>query len=987
MKRCREFMGTVCAAAVVAVSQASAQLPAATTATTNAPDYSQGFQTFLRLGLPDTSQATYIELDFSGPGMYGTRYFYALREAGMKGDAWLLSGDNAATNRFLTAAGAVLELAADQVTPRREGVPSAKWKPRDLQRDLAKATDYVKRKLAAKTAGKDEWRYDSFSRSDEGVGALFLLAVCAWQHGRQAEANALAGALFAFVGDSRKVILGAVNTMADAQLEATEQVFRTTRDWNAYAEAVAVLLRRYPAGWRNAPAARLLQERLQERAALAAVPPLTTAGLDDEYRSLAAALATWEPERSYSGMETLWFLTATNRLPPEKETRQNAVARIQTRGLRSIPLLLALAGDTTLCPLFRDEVGMPTYGNIRVEGSSQGEEEMARFVYSRMSRPQTRGEIALHLLGPLAPSEESERRGGSDERLPEEIAAAAGEAYAAIKDLPHENRILYFLKNGDETQKGAAAQMMMKGDIASHATAIEEYLLIMPDDARYRLWGRSDNGMVKKYVELRGTQATNFVDRYEAMLRKIELPAGMDSEEFADQFRKGIDDEVSALRALTRVPDLSGTIAAITNAAGDDQGWMYEAYQTLQRLPSDAASPALLQAAAGNTNAAARARLMQMLSMLGRQQNDDMEMEEDGPEVATPDESPTALTLIGTNAAVWKILLADKRPAEGSYGSFGVEIDMTVADMAALGMESLYGSLTKKARFWRSFGTLPPDVALSVFRRRAEARLAGTPENGLPQMPSVDDVTTERRVALAAALKQAAAADLPPLLDGLSPAETLWLAEVVDEDASLAAVLAAPSRRIVTVAIDPALEEPAAHLLKLQGTALGTNAVAAMRDYCRKQLAAGKALSVGLSSSGLAKGLSLKVDPVTGDDAHGALLASGFGAVNRKGGKPTGMVTGMLRGGSEGYGHGMWLVELAPGVVPEAAAVEKAAGEGEDDDEDEDDDEVEVEVLLDGMESHFEAQNNAFDEAVAAFCQGTGPLQGNATITFTGMLP
>jgi hypothetical protein len=117
--------------------------------------------------------------------------------------------------------------------------------------------------------------------------------------------------------------------------------------------------------------------------------------------------------------------------------------------------------------------------------------------------------------------------------------------------------------------------------------------------------------------------------------------------------------------------------------------------------------------------------------------------------------------------------------------------------------------------------------------------------------------------------------------------------------------------------------------------------------------------------------------------------------LNRKGAKPNGFVTGMLQGGEEGYGHGLWMVELPPAAVPAVAAAAGATtaagaktGEDEDDDEDDDDDEDEDDdEMAEMMMSGFEEQNQAFDEAARSFCSGDAPLAGYASITFTGLLP
>lgn len=243
MKRCNWTAALTSVVAILLGMYAIGQTPTTTPPATAAPaaqDYSQGFRAFLRLGLPDTAKATYVELTTDLSDMQEMNRF-TLYEVQLRGNAWLLAGETSTTNSLLTASGVVLQLVDAQTQRQRleaeshgpdgtesvaseaddSTVPTGTWKPCDLGRDLDKATAFVTKKLTAKAAGGREFSYDSFMRSDEGPGNLFLLAVLAWQHGRQQEANALAGALFELAGDSRKVIVGAMNVMADAQLAAT----------------------------------------------------------------------------------------------------------------------------------------------------------------------------------------------------------------------------------------------------------------------------------------------------------------------------------------------------------------------------------------------------------------------------------------------------------------------------------------------------------------------------------------------------------------------------------------------------------------------------------------------------------------------------------------------------------------------------------------------------------------------------------------------
>ncbi len=1019
--------GVVGAAGILFAAWAGAQTaPEAakppTAVATNVQDYSQGFRTFIRMGLPDTAKGTYVELVVYRGNIHDSSFMSGMHEVSLSGNAWLISENKEGKSLLVTTSGRTLELFDRKTVQKRaqaeaisnavarssakgqvagtthplsdESEPTGSWTPKDLSRDLAKATAFVEKKLQAKAAGGRAMRYDSFIRSDEAPGALFLLAALAWQNGKVQEANALAGALFTLAGDSRKVILGAVNVMADAQLAGTVDAFQATHDWAAYQASVDALLKRYPAGWRNAGAAKMLAERLQTRAALTTPPAIVGEGLDATDRALADALAmeTGAAE-SRGGSGDFWFL------PPAKSERamkdDSVIGRIRARGLQSVPLLLALAGDETLCPLRRNDVGMSTrYSSY---DSEQPEEERTLQSYRDMDRPQTRGEIARHLLEPLCRQEQNEQH-SAEEVAPEEVVEAAREAYATLKTVPPADLAGHFLKTGDDRQKQAAIAYMLQNDVATNAPVIEAYLLEPPSDEREYFRMGHGNGSVMQYVQKRGEAAAAFVEKYAAMREKIELPAGMaGNEEFVKQKKKQAETEIKRLRALVKKADLSEVIASLVAADDDDEGAMM-AYGTLGNLPAATAVPALLAAAVQATNVHARSRVLQMMPML-RLSGMEAGMEQEMEAMESPEAMEAMMkqlaeknkVSIGTNAPAWRILLADTRamPKGGRFD--GDESAMTIADLAAVSIDTLYGNASPMDQYSRRSGiaNLRPEATLCIMRARAEARLAGKPEDELPKMPSADEVSAARRKAIETDLSQATPLTLGKILDGLTDAESLYLAEAADENEAVMKALSLPSRRILSVKTDATLpKDEVARLKKLDGALVSTNVIAELRECCRRQLVRGTPLVVSLASAGLGRGLSIKVEHA--DKSSDRMYSGYLSAMGRKGSQSKGMITGMLVGGEEGYGHGMWLVDLpAPAVPAGAAAAAPAgtaavpAGTATADAEEEDD---EIDEMSDSMESSFAEQQEEFEEAVRTFCKSDEPLGQGASISFTGVI-
>lgn len=976
MKRFYQTMGFFFAVSILLGVHATAQMGPLPTA---AQDYSQGFRKFIGMGLPDTAKAAYVKLDYFGPGGQGIG-LDILYEVQLQGNAWLLAEDTSASSTLVTASGVVLKLADAQTYYKRletealrnaetrtaaDGsfLPAGSWKPRDLGSDLEKASVFVATKLQAKAVGGGKFS-DDFLRSDEGPGEMFLLAVLAWQNGRTQEANALAGSLFELVGDSRTVITGAMDVMADAQLTAAATAFRTTHDWSTYQATVAALLEKYPVRWHKAGAARLLQKRLQARAVLETPPPIDGEGLDDESHALAVALAMENaPDRTFGISEPLWFLTPAQ--PVRPGAKVGTVDRIKARGVRSIPLLLALAADETFCPLSREEVGISMRDSSWIDDSRQSDEARTQAYYQELERPLTRGEIARHLLEPLC---RPRQHHDGTEQTPKAITEAAQETYAAIRSLPPNEIAVYFMKNGTGDQKQAAIAALMTYGDETDALLVETFLLTPAITG-----GDYGNTLVAQYVHIRGELAADFVERYAALRQQSELATGM------------AEHEIVTLRAMAKKPDVAKTIAVLVGAKSSDGNAVAMAYHALSRLPIKTALPAVLGAAVQSTNAVVRTRLLQILPMIrfaGFPEIMSETMEASVAAAAVQAAAAHNLTSIGTNAAAWEKLLADTRPAVSELAGFDGAYETTLADLAAIAMEALYAieSPMDPTRRYRNFQGLPSQISMRVLRDRATARLAGTSEVDLPPIPSADDVTDERRTAIIAIVTQATPQELPAILGGFAAAENLYLAQIVAEHAAVRQALTATERRIVSVRFDTVLpDETVARLKKLEGTTLTTNAIVAMRECCIQQLASGTPVHVGLASVGLGQGLSLAVKAGDAAGQHRMAYASAIDALNRKSAKVQGMVWAMFQRGSGVPCPALWLVELAPTATPASAGASTAAAN-------EDDEDGSADMAV-SMLNAFTKMQQSFANMAQDFCAGSEPLVGSTSITFIGILP
>lgn len=949
------------------------------------PDYSQGFQAFMRLGLPDTSKAKYVRLVSSDGLSEGMRY--GLQELQMSGNAWLISENKEAESVLVTVSGMRIELLDEDAAMRKWASEAPKgagdmgllrermtrtghWGSGDLSRDLDAAMEFVDKEIKAKA----DKTFDGFMGSDESKGLLFLFAMFAWQNGKTNEANALADRLFKLAGDRRKVLSAAVNVVAEGRLATALDGFRRTADWNAYGAAVEAVLKQFPAGWRKAGAARILANQLRSRAAMETPPPISGYSIDDEDRKLAADLASDTNWMDGAGMtwRNLWIL------PPVKGHRsmndKSALGKIEARGVKAIPMWIALAADETLCPILKDDTGLPT-AVISSDPEDAVGEERDRMLYDDMDRPLTRGEVARAFLLPLGRHGKKTRQG--EEPSTEDIVETARQVYETVKDLPPSAFARYFLDNGDEAQKEAAANYLIhQANFETNGSAIEAFLLSAGsgEEVGFGFLGRH-SGLVQQYVRKRGEAAAAFVEEYAVVRKKIEMPKGMaDNAVYRKQMEQQAEREIKSLRALVTTQDLAQVADELAKSL-DAPDLFQSAYTALSRQKPDVAVPVLLAAAVKTTNVAGRARILQVLSMLRHTGMQDSELIQDnavGTEVAAAEEAMRKVAersrlSLGTNAAAWKVLVADTRIVQGGR-MYGAQ-EWTIADLAAMAIESLYGSPFELATAGR-LTHMPfflPDVLTRATRARAAARLEGEPDQLLPKFPSGDDVAEVRRKEIESAVLAASPTQMGSLVASLTDAEKLFILQVWDDNEGIRKAMAPASRRIGTVSVSPDLPAvEAERMRKLTGVTVSTNVVAEMRDLCKRQLAAGSRVDVSLSWGGLGEGLRLDVRPAgkeSGLSRH-AVQSTWVG-------KGKGMVTGMLIGGRH-YGNGTWIVDLVPDGRPKAAG----AGSGD-----------RAEKELAAITRSYQTSQRAFEAAVDTFCKGDEALRPSESISFTTVLP
>ena len=639
-------------------------------------DFSAGFQKFYALGLPNVEGATYVKLDMYGGDM-SMHMAGRMHDLDLAGNAWMLE-ENAETGwgRFVVGGTRISEVydfaKLNKERTRRaaaeaegdggegrlsrsirlddDGKVGGKWKKVDLQKDIDKVLDDLRKKQ------EESRRHDPYMYSG-AYGTLFINAIHYHAQGHTDQANELVGMLFDAAGDRRKVLLQAVGAVAESRYTASVDAFFKDPDWVRFGDELDGLLKIFPAGWQNAPAVERLAGHVRQRAGKAPAA-IAGEGLSEEDIALAAALAAatdYDGGRGSGQWGDLWVL-ATPRASDETDGEElHVVDRIKERGMQAVPLLLALLEDEYLTPIDLRKV-THTYSSYMSSQDGPLSEERILQLYNALRRPAARGDIAATLLKglPFRGGEERRFDRGSDRAL---LKEECEEWYAASKDKDRVELARLYLGEGDDGQRSTAMRFLMgKGD-ESDTAAIESYFL---DSERFMM----DTGSVRQYAMSRGEKAKAFVDKYEASLRG-RMDSGEDRMFTNDRFKEMAEKTIASLREIVDAKPAGELLTAVLAGEKPLDEVSAALRQRLGREKQAAALTMLLDAAlqAGDP-ALARdlvyfaAAVRNLGSRMGMHWGMDDSEESEEEELEAAD-----------HAEQWKKLLADTRTVEDRHYS------------------------------------------------------------------------------------------------------------------------------------------------------------------------------------------------------------------------------------------------------------------------------------------------------------------------------
>ncbi len=955
-------------------------------------DYGKGFQRLAALGLPDTTTGTYARLQLNGvrdSSVYALEY-----EVKMQGNGWILQAPSngpgtvvAGQARVLTMwdpkALAKLQLAearsnaAVKVATRSpeaemarrfgfgqpsDGRISGTWRPADLTNDLARVIAYIESTNTASETDSESSRIiyrrgvtESFSSSgrhrlDEQLqGPLFLLATHAWRHGRTNEANRIAAGLFAAAGDPRKVILAAVNHLADEQYGQAFDRFNGSRDWAAFQADLGALLQRFPQGWKKRVGVAMLASNVAARATGSAAE-VAGEGLTDADKALARDLAAAKNAPEWDAFGSLWLLD-----PPTTNAAADVFERLAARKADAIPLLAALVDDGWLLPFGRDFL-QRWGGYSGYWGGEEDADQKTRQIYDQLNRPVSRGDIALKLLRQIVIAGDNSYE--IARKSPDEIRALALEFYKAHRtDSPIQLARLYFAEGSSEQRQAAAEGLMQSTDTNDLALV----------EARLAEAGKvsENSALLHQYVTARGPAARPLIQALAAELgvetnapavKPGAKPAANADDSAREDHGRGQYErrEIKELLALVSDQSLESLLAEVGSGKAQSEAARGLIAQRLGQGDREATLGELLGAANKATNAATRVMLVGYTRWM-RHTGGNIYM---GSMMQRQAAAKPWQPVLARHQSQWAGLLADDRRVEDGTTS------STVAEAAAEAIEELYAAppahpgaaeaTTEEAAEQAEAGNDEEDEAQVAFHSggssymmayyqreqssalltgmlgargrafvlaRAKARLAGTAETALAAYPRADMVKPPRRKELTAQLMAATemnvAGAVAKALDTLTLDERLWLASSLDHNTNLNARLVPVSLQIADVAGPDGEPGVAALAATWKGKTLERKTVQALVDYVQTCLKAGKPRFVWVQRQPSFDGVRIQIQSVADADKSnpGEMLLRHF-ASSAKGLAPA--VVGIMEGATA-----IWP------VGPEAAvATTPAAGKG-----------------------------------------------------------
>ena len=794
----------ICAALLLV----TARCPAADPGTPPA-DRGAAFTLLGELGFPDVSGCKLGRLEAYGP-MYRSPWSDRDKVGSFPiANAWLVA-------ELTNGASLLIDMCGRRVCLRGRAAPlpqvpavsnaipvMGSWAPVPADKYL----DALVRKLSS-TPGKPDDEPDSTA----AMALTMFLAAGAHQNGHHAQASQLVSIVGTNAVSPESIIKVAVNVLAFGACERALRELERGGEWGVFADEIGRLAALYGRQWTDYEAALETAEAARQRADGVLPGDIEPGGAEIDSALLRELVTDGQLQEqplaeicSYP-----WILAPPVAEAAARSTSTTALARLLDGGMRSVPALLAVAGDKTPLPLAAHRLSRSHGGSDPAEAAARGvmnQRAYREFGYagggsrSMAPLPVTLGGLATSLLKAICPESGSVT----------EPAAAARALYAECRDLPRLELAFRYLRDGGYGQREIALSAVLQEGGTGVWERVESDILARSKEQASIDW------LARSYAKrVPAARAAAFVDRLAAALR-TPAPADGDTPPDAGLFvvpehesfgRDGdVEQEIKSLRAaLGREEGPAGIEAVLaeflqkTADPGSSSAELSRRiHLALRTTPLDKSLPALVSAARKAPSARPRIALLTTFAWLPyveEQQldsGDDADAERVPPwraaggkrEIAQPvvEKEMSPLLSVNNLREFWTEMIADT----DSHG------ERSVRDAAAGVMERLYGEESDEAR---TLGLELGDRLQGLMLERAAARLAGT---DLPPIPNAESMAGVDVSALQRDLLRTPTNALAAALEDMPLLALAALAGCADTNAVLMRHLAGPATRIRAV--------------------------------------------------------------------------------------------------------------------------------------------------------------------------------------------
>ena len=835
-------------------------------------DYAEGFNNLLKLGLPDVKDAQYINLSTAQISYYNS-LFSSLQ---LSGNAWLLAENKDGLSRIVSEQRIIAIMdhelymekfkeLSEQAKVKGENSDAmrqledfyrknqnyGKWEKADLSKDIKKIIEFLDND---EKVNDYKWELESGGDSD-----IFLFSAFVYQKGYTTEANQIVNKLFKKAANPQKVILKSFNKIADAQYTEAYELFRKNHDWAAYEENLNKLIKRFPQGWNKSYALQRLLPLVRERALGNAVPALEGSGLSETDQELARGLVQGKSrnfQRLFS--QGTWLFPDFGKNIGDEEIRSSVFFRIMERGIKSVPLLIALIKDDHLTDLEPDLVRYNTLTyDFYEEEDAEITEDIKERMFNSILRPVTRSDIAHTLLFQvLLPLEDPAGYYNSysqmdKDQLIEEITAW----YEGNKDKSPEELVLTYFQKGDPRQRSAALRYLLSLKEERYNSIIEDKLLGIEDF-------QMSFEMALEYAQALGPQAEEFVEKYiKGLESKISEQSQYADAEDSQYMQVLISTSIKSLRNLVKDEPLEKILEQLSSGESSLVEISTVLMSKLEKYETDKAMELLLKAALQTEDAKKRMEFLYLIGTVPHLKQNQKYAEDGlgkpvGFDPASPDPKPRDYD-VTQHAGLWRKLLEDDSviPMMPQGLTIGFFAATTIEGLSSYGAEALL-----QERMMR-MGKRGYEFIYGL----AEARLNGTDPKDIQAWPSPNNVKEERLTEILRHIATDPEQEMMAYLGGLTTDELLALQDVLPGRKDLYPKLLPAANRITRVHTEFKGEESIESVSGIKGNLASREIIEKVFDICRSSVKKRKNIVCTILRDPLFSGVEVGIIEVEND--------------------------------------------------------------------------------------------------------------------------